>query len=684
MACLKIIKGNEFLIIPLKPGTSILFNKKIAEILDFDKTSNTHSYNIDVPESDELNKYFEWASDLTHNSTMRGATVPAILECDGIPLRGFLKINGHQGRYYQTQFISGNFSWWLEMSNKPLCELGFDNIWSWDSPTLETKFAPGGLTVDDTAGYADGGEPCWVSLKEIGIFQEVLENVFLDKFVKSIDLRPDWYAKALIDKAFSNSPFTYKSKFFQSEKFRKVLQSFAEPKKFRYNKTSYGVTATQTVLANGFPDIFLTSFTEVSDPEGYWNDTGDYFEFPVDGDYEVEFNVTITYTNPSNVDATFEIQYEVDGAVPPGVVFATRTIPANSTVTLNIKEIFPNGVAGHFVNFYFVLYTYMIGPIYAFEAGSSWDSTIELNIINSDGFDILQMQDKKVWMNDWLPCNETFGEFIRGLIHCFNLQVSTDPQSNVVTFEPYDSYYIGNSDYEDWSDIVDCTKIVQKYNAELKKDTVFKFLEDSTDSNKPGYKELYQYINQPVKRDFTGQNKSENPFFAPTFTKAANTDTSYPCKAVLAEIIKIDLDQTTLGDPDESIPPLLVPTEHLPRILFKCGYKAYTGESWKWTSASNVLTRIPKALQVGDGAHLGFDDSLFVDYYERNFQDLENAPLQNAKVGLDFNRFVNADFTLPKLIQYRGQNLYFRLLSIEGYNPEGKTLTDCSFQVWKK
>lgn len=663
MPILKLIKNNEYKVIPLKPDTDILFNKKIAEILDFDKTSNTYSYTIAVPETPEVNAILEWANDYTHNSAFRAVNIPAILESSGIPLKGFLKVTGHEGKYYQTQFVSGTFSWWVEIAERKLCQLGFDDDLYLNKTFLESVFAPSGTGADDTAPYVDGDLPVWASLKCFGAWQT--------NFVRANEMQYDFYARAIVNKIFAASTFNLSSSFLSSAFFRKVLVWISPPA--ITNSDSFMFYGEQTDTAYDVAFAFIT-YKHLVNQAGnlalYNNSTG-VFTIPVTGTYKLtlEYSVLVTGTTASNFLVNFYHDDETNMAnsfVPgPSSIACPLGVTMSGTLTLEVGY-----VAGQ-------SNTFIRGGVFYDQSPGAQSMDVVVTIITKYRIELMDEEveysnigaEAVLKAHEFIKCDYTVGEFLKGIIQAFNLQVATDVNSRTVTIEPYNDFYLGNSDYEEWTEIVDAPSIKKTFVNELKKNSVLKFKDDSNDKRS---KDLYLYTHTATKRYEEGEYKSENPFFSATDNI---TDTTIATSVLIPVLMNGDIVDNVY--PDKSY-------DFLPRLFYKLGYQEYTGEDWDWATAGNTLSRIPKALQVGQGAELGFNTALFADYYARNFQDLESADKLSANVAIDFNRFVAGNFRKPKMIRENGQVMYYRLLVMEGFDANEKKLTDCVFQVWKR
>ena len=119
-------------------------------------------------------------------------------------------------------------------------------------------------------------------------------------------------------------------------------------------------------------------------------------------------------------------------------------------------------------------------------------------------------------------------DFLKGVIHAFNLQMTTDVNSKTVFIEPFNDFYSDKNEAIDWSDKLDLSKQQEDkfVKAALKREFVFKYKEDSADKkveargNKffDGIIDNYPYREYLSDEFEMGVTTFENPFFSGTYS----------------------------------------------------------------------------------------------------------------------------------------------------------------------
>ena len=73
--------------------------------------------------------------------------------------------------------------------------------------------------------------------------------------------------------------------------------------------------------------------------------------------------------------------------------------------------------------------------------------------------------------------------FLRGIIHAFNLQFTTDTVSRAVYIEPYNDFYKNQNEAIDWTYKVDQSLSQEDkwIQSDLKREVIFKYKTDSND-----------------------------------------------------------------------------------------------------------------------------------------------------------------------------------------------------------
>lgn len=118
-------------------------------------------------------------------------------------------------------------------------------------------------------------------------------------------------------------------------------------------------------------------------------------------------------------------------------------------------------------------------------------------------------------------------DFIKGVSHAFNLQMTTNESSKIVTIEPFSDFYKPYAFALDWTGKVDRDqKSSDKWlTSKMKRNLVFKYKEDSSDAKVKRRSEIYfdnlgdEYPYQEIlSNEFDrGTTTHENPFFSGTY-----------------------------------------------------------------------------------------------------------------------------------------------------------------------
>ena len=135
-------------------------------------------------------------------------------------------------------------------------------------------------------------------------------------------------------------------------------------------------------------------------------------------------------------------------------------------------------------------------------------------------------------------------DFIKGIAHTYNLQMTTDESTKTVYIEPFDSFYKPYKDAIDWTGKLSrADEITDKWiENDLKRSLVFKYKSDNADAKVKARGEVYfddvedEYPYRETLPDTfeKGDSTFENPFFAGTYnakdtntTANPNVDTAY-------------------------------------------------------------------------------------------------------------------------------------------------------------
>ncbi len=306
-------------------------------------------------------------------------------------------------------------------------------------------------------------------------------------------------------------------------------------------------------------------------------------------------------------------------------------------------------------------------------------------------------------------------DFVKGIAHAFNLQMTTDESTRTVNIEPFNSFYKPFGSAIDWTYKLDRSKeISDKWlENDLKRTLVFKYKSDGKDAKVKirGEKYFFGIEDEFPYREILpdtfekGDSTFENPFFAGTYN-AKDTDTisnsSFNDTAFSACLWTENVSSNDEGRPDKGY-------EFLPRLLYWNKYspnpsnlnskRAFT-QTWSnyagivsagVTGSSGLLSDIyPQATMINEDSTTSpvlsygnvyvrdYDDvnktyssyvvgkGLYDTYYKDSIEMLkENPRMRTSYIALKISDIVNLDFT--KLVYIDG--VYWRINKIIDFMP---------------
>ncbi len=311
-------------------------------------------------------------------------------------------------------------------------------------------------------------------------------------------------------------------------------------------------------------------------------------------------------------------------------------------------------------------------------------------------------------------------DFVKGVAHAFNLQITTDEGTKTVNIEPFNSFYKPFSSAIDWTYKLDRSKeISDKWlENDLKRTLVFKYKSDGNDAKVKirgekyfsGIEDEFPYREILPDTFEKGNSTFENPFFAGTYN-AKDTDTiqffsssnsSFNDTAFSACLWTEDVSSNAESRPDKGY-------EFLPRLLYWKKYspnpsntnsKRARVQTWSNTTkvvsagvtgSSGLLSDIyPQATMINEDSTTSpvlsygnvyvrdYDDvnktyssyivgkGLYDTYYKDSIEMLkENPRMRTSYIALKISDIVNLDFT--KLVYIDGA--YWRINKIIDFIP---------------
>ena len=318
-------------------------------------------------------------------------------------------------------------------------------------------------------------------------------------------------------------------------------------------------------------------------------------------------------------------------------------------------------------------------------------------------------------------------DFIKGIAHAFNLQMTTDESTRTVNIEPYDTFFEPYGAAIDWTYKLDRSSIVSDkwLEADLKRTLIFKYKTDSADKRVESRSTLFddikdEYPYREILPDTFKKGNSifENPFFAGTYNaKDQDTVFSSPKDTAFSACLWTDnVSPNDLGRPNKGY-------DFLPRLLY---WNSYTsGAALNTTSKSAVVqtysadtklivasvnypagTAFPKYPQAtmlnrdsttspnlayGNAWVRDYDDitaiytsyqsgkGLFDTYYRNMIEGFKKSPrLRTLSLSLTITDIVNLDF--KKLVYIDG--VYWRLNRIIDFMPNKNKSTKVELIEW--
>ena len=318
-------------------------------------------------------------------------------------------------------------------------------------------------------------------------------------------------------------------------------------------------------------------------------------------------------------------------------------------------------------------------------------------------------------------------DFIKGIAHAYNLQMTTDESTKTVYIEPFDSFYKPYKDAIDWTGKLSrADETTDKWiENDLKRSLVFKYKSDSADAKVKhrgerffdGVEDEYPYRETLPSTFDKGDSTFENPFFAGSYnakdndtTGIPNVDTAYSA-CLWTDVVS----SNDSGRPNKGF-------DFLPRLLHWNKYspnsvllnKRARVQTWSTTiktivadnnaSGNGVLSTIyPQAtminrdsttspiLSYGNVWVRDYDDAtgvytayqkgkgLYDTYYRNMVEMLKRSPrLRTVSIDLKVSDIINLDFR--KLVYIDG--VYWRVNRVVDYMPNQNSTTKVELIEW--
>ena len=330
-------------------------------------------------------------------------------------------------------------------------------------------------------------------------------------------------------------------------------------------------------------------------------------------------------------------------------------------------------------------------------------------------------------LNDVIDSNYKQIDFIKGISHAFNLQMTTDESTKTVNIEPYDTFYEPYANAIDWTYKLDRSNQTNDkwLKSDLKRTLVFKYKSDDKDLKVKARAEVwfddlgdeFPYRETLPNTFEKGDSTFENPFFAGTYNAKDNNTTGV---AGVDTAFSSCLWTENVSSNDSGRPPKGF--EFLPRLLYWNKYSPASGSGAKiaevqtWSAVTNYITAdasanptyhlsniYPQAtminadsttspiLSYGNVWVRDYDDvtgiytayqsgkGLYDTYYKNMIEGLKRSPrLRTLYIDLTITDIVNLDF--KKLIYIDG--VYWRISKVVDYKPNKNESTKVELIEW--
>ncbi len=328
-------------------------------------------------------------------------------------------------------------------------------------------------------------------------------------------------------------------------------------------------------------------------------------------------------------------------------------------------------------------------------------------------------------------------DFIKGVVHAFNLKLSTDSNSKQVILEPFNDFYKTFKDAVDWTEKLDRSReITDKFlKTDVKRNLIFKYKQDSNDKNAEYFSnqyfedimDIYPYKEELDSIFEAGDSIFENPFFAGTLNNQDldtynpfnifNSLYSNPVTAYSACLWQEQYNAGSSPRPEKGydFQPRLLYWNKLSPNVTAAGYNR-VAEVQTWSTERKLIVAnsnqttgnylggiFPQAtsydpestscpnlcygniwVQNFDASNNTFADAvtqkgLFDTYYKKMLEMLKQKPrLRTVSVDLKVGDVLNLDF--QKLVYIDG--VYWRLNKVIDYQPNSNSPTKVELLEW--
>ena len=617
----------------------------------------------------------------------------------------------------------------------------------------------------------------------------------LDTPIPSADWRPAVFIKTTLDKIFNGVGYKIVSEFMNKDMFKKLVwllpnfsynntdERIAEHSvvsSFSNNTPMTAVIPTGTVEEDGIQALsdvrsqndgkyteVLNLNTIISDPSSY------NFNVIADGGSNVDLvnnYITIGEYGNYNIDAqaflsriasvTSTTYYGGISKIRTRILIERQTVGNNiwtiiSSNPRNELQPIPNAPTGN--QFGKTGYEWVHGTQFTryLNKGDKIRLSVGFNILEStnpgtdfnvtvffkappgSGFRIELIPDNVMYgqtynLSDVMSSDDLQIDFIKGVAHAFNMQISTNESTKTVSIEPYDTFFKPLKDAIDWTYKLDrSSQTTDKWiKSNLKRNVIFKYKDDNSDSKVKqlgeefyaGYQDILPYmVTLPLTFD-KGETVFENPFFAGTYNAKDNDilppvsigfNNDPPESALLWSEVAWPAGEDRPDKGYNFLPRLLYWNKYSPEAMAatpkRAAVQTWAGVREYIIAKSDVVGAVsnifPQATSINSNSTLSpvlsygnaeandYNDlsgtytetirvkGLFAEYYANMFHQLKkNSRIRTVHIDLKITDIINLDFT--KLIYIDG--VYWRINKIIDYKPNQNEPTKVELIEWSQ
>tara|TARA_R110002110_G_scaffold16101_1_gene70572 strand:- start:772 stop:3384 length:2613 start_codon:yes stop_codon:yes gene_type:complete len=605
----------------------------------------------------------------------------------------------------------------------------------------------------------------------------------------SADWRPSVFVKTTLDKIFDAVGYTINSAFMETDMFKKLvwlLPNFkynnTEQRELDYSvRSNFENGVSMTAAGVGFTPITedgvqMFSAGSISDSDGnyYWNGAGTQTLDIQASNLTVTLNssfvdmtnnyVTIeeygNYTISLNgLQSKLARAYKGGGddrniaSIDTRVIIEVQTVGHNSwnkinsggTNTLTVNQVVDSNTQA-FTNYQDIgaveITRYLnkgdkirlsLGiRLFAGDASQNFLVWVfyQSNIVSNFNIELIPLYveyGQTYNLTDVINTDYKQIDFIKGVAHAFNLQMTTDGYMKTINIEPFDSFYKPYSEAVDWTYKLDRNNETSDkwIENDLKRTLVFKYKTDSNDLTVKrrgedyfgGVLDEYPYRETLPDTFKKGDSTFENPFFAGTYngkdrdtTGAVSLDTAY--SGCLWDGVYGDWSTNRPTKGFEFLPRLLYWNKYTSGAAINATAKKAVVQTWSYTTklivasvnwSSALSTIYPQATMVdrdkttspnlayGNVDVREYDDynatygstvtlkGLYDTYYRNMIEGLKRSPrLRTVSIDLTTTDIVDLDFT--RLVYVDG--VYWIINKIIDYKPNNNESTKVELIEW--